>query len=143
FAKDQLDIVKKFSIVGNLDPAIQAACTAYYRHDLQAIRQTLLDSSRVIFSHENYKKLKGSENVAFKKHYLDSVMSGKVTTVDLDALKQSALGIQTDFPARLKTGLMLRTCELMNSSEFKQRLSVKEAVELPMQCYSMNCKITL
>ena len=79
FAKDQLDIVKKFSIVGNLDPAIQAACSVYYRHDLQAIRQTLLNSSGFAFSEENYKKLKGSENVAFMKHYLDSVMSSKVT----------------------------------------------------------------
>jgi hypothetical protein len=130
FAKDQLDIVKKFSIVGNLDPAIQAACSAYYGYDLQEIRQTLLRSNGFAFSEENYKKLKGSENVAFMKHYLDSVMSSKVTTVDLDALKQSVLNIQTDFSARLKTGLMLRTCELMNSSEFKQRLSVKEAVEI-------------
>jgi hypothetical protein len=77
FAKDQLDIVKKFSIVGNLDPAIQAACSAYYGYDLQAIRQTLLKSSGFAFSEENYKKLKGSENVAFMKHYLDSVMSSK------------------------------------------------------------------
>jgi hypothetical protein len=77
FAKDQLDIVKKFSIVGDLDPAIQAACSAYYQGDLKVIKNGLLDSSSVIFSHENYKKLKGSENVAFMKHYLDSVMSGK------------------------------------------------------------------
>ena len=130
FAKDQFDKVKKSSIVGDLDPAIQAACSAYYQGDLKEIKNGLLDASRVIFSHENYKKLKGSENVAFMKHYLDSVMSGKVTTVDLDALKQRVLNIQTDFSARLKTGLMLRTCELMNSSEFKQRLSVKEAVEI-------------
>ena len=130
FAKDQLDKVKKFSIVGDLDPAIQAACFAYYGHDLQAIRQTLLDSSGFGFSEENYKKLKGSENVAFMKHYLYSVMDGAAITVDLDELKQRVLNIQTDFSARLKTGLMLRTCELMNSSEFKQRLSVKEAVEI-------------
>ena len=54
----------------------------------------------------------------------------QVTTVDLDALKQRVLDIQTDFSARLKTGLMLRTCELINSSEFKPKLSVKEAVEI-------------
>ena len=130
FAKDQFDRVKKSSIVGDLDPAIQAACSAYYGNALQVIRQTLLSSNGFAYSEENYKKIKGSENVAFRKHYLDSVMSGKVTTVDLDALKKRVLNIQTDFSARLKTGLMLRTCELMNSSEFKQRLSVKEAVEI-------------
>ena len=135
FAKDQFDKVKKFSIVGDLDPAIQAACHAYYKTGpdepgLQEIRQALLNSNRFAFSEENYKKLKGSENVAFMKHYLDSVMHGAAITVDLDELKQRVLNIQTDFSARLKTGLMLRTCELMNSSEFKQRLSVKEAVEI-------------
>ena len=130
FAKDQFDKVKKFSIIGDLDPAIQAACSAYYQGDLKVIKNGLLDSSSVIFSHENYKKLKGSENVAFMREYLVSVMNGAAITVDLDALKRSALDIQTDFSARLKTGLMLRTCELINSSEFKPKLSVKEAVEI-------------
>ncbi|MEI7494028.1 MAG: hypothetical protein WCJ92_05470 [Alphaproteobacteria bacterium] len=129
FAEDQFNKVKKFSIIGDLDLAVQAACSMYYGRSLQAIKQNLLNSSHA-FSHENYKKLKGSENVAFMREYLVSVMNGAAITVDLDALKRSALDIQTDFSARIKTGLMLRTCELINSSEFKPKLSVKEAVEI-------------
>jgi hypothetical protein len=130
FAKDQLDIVKKFSIVGNLDPAIQAACSAYYGYDLQAIRQTLLKSSGFAFNEGKYKKLKSSENVAFIKLYLESITTGVPIVVNLDELKQSTLGIQSTFAAKRKTVLVLRVCDLLNSSEFQPKLSVVEATAI-------------
>ena len=130
FAKTQFDNVIKNSIVGNLDPAIQATCFAYYGRAQQDIRKALLNSAGFAFNERNYKKLKGSENVTFIKLYLESITTGNPIVVNLDELKERTLGIQSSIEAKRKTVLILRVSDLLYSSEFQPKLSVEEATAI-------------
>ncbi|MCX7353173.1 MAG: cell envelope integrity protein TolA [Proteobacteria bacterium] len=130
FAKTQFDNVIKNSIVGNLDPAIQAACTTYYKRAQQDIKKALLNAAGFAFNERNYKKLKGSENVTFIKLYLESITTGNPIVVNLDELKERTLGIQSSIEAKRKTVLILRVSDLLYSSAFQPKLSVEEATAI-------------
>ncbi len=137
---EQLAAVVKRSIIGELDPAILAALSMYYGLRLNDIKQALLNQRGFVFSVENYKKLKGSENVAFIKKYLESAMDGIPISVDWTDLKSQVLGIQATPAEKIKTALTIRTCELMNNSaippevpKIEQKLSIVSVTGIAAQ----------
>ena len=130
FAKDQFDSVSKRSIVGNIVPALQAICTAYYGTPWTEIKDALLDFTRFAFDENEYKKVKKSENVAFMKVFLDHLIaSSSVMTVDLDQLKRDVLRVQTDPTTKMRMDLVLRTCELITENDFKKGKLTRKEVE--------------
>ena len=123
FAPEQFARVVNKSIVGNVAPALKAACTAYYGHPLDLIKKALLDENGFDFDKNAHAALKASENVGFIKTYLDSVIAGKPIAADLDALKK-VLGLDVSASAKTKNALVIRTCELLDSDVIEAKLAV-------------------
>ena len=114
FAPEQFNEVAKSSILGDFDSVVQAACSKYYGNPIAEIKKALLEKSTFMFSQEDYKSLKSSESLQFIKTCLDSVLKGSSLSVDLEDLKNKILGINTSPAAKIRTALIIRTCELIN-----------------------------
>ena len=130
FALDGFNAVLAKSVLGQLDPAIQAVCKSYFGRSIDQIKQQLLNGNGLGFSMDEYKSLKASQNIILIKSYLDSAMVGTIAAVDLNQLKQDMLGINLDQPEKIKTALVIRACELLNSQKIAQKLDTQNVAEI-------------
>ena len=130
FAPEQFKEAQKRSIIGEVDPALQAAFTDYYGRSLNVIKTQLLNHSDYTFAQQDYKKLKSSERLLFIKMYLDAVMAQQPITLDLADIKSQTLGISDDPIEKLRNMLIIRACEFLNFDALQKDLDIKRVTEV-------------
>ena len=139
-------------IAGPLDPAVEAACSNYYQATtssrsltssvvqapIDLVRDDINKKGGILFDEKAYETLRKSEAKIATKTYLETLIrTGKPPTIDLDVLRFTSLGVDTSMPERVRNGLLIRTCELINvaKTEVDQKKLKENIRALTKNCF--------